>query len=121
MVVVLRTWKKLVDTTNVRNKADAAANPDENTDDADTDDDDDDDDELKRQYCSDNIIVIWILYSSYLFGLGLGLDWIGLDCTSLLFYLTCLFSYDNVNDDASFLSFFLFFLRQVPLKESSRS
>ena len=83
-----------MDTTNVRNKADAAANPDENTDDADTDDDDDndddddDDDEPKRQYCSDNIIVIWILYSSYLFGFGLGLDWIGLDCTSLLFYLT---------------------------------
>ena len=60
----------VVDNNNVSNKANTDANTNANAD----ADDDDDDDEPKRQYCSDNSIVIWILYSSSLFGFGFGLD-----------------------------------------------
>ena len=72
----------VVDNNNVRNKANADANTDA----------DDDDDDPKRQYCSDSSIIIWIFYSSSLFGFGFGLD-----CNFFVVYLTCLFFYDDVN------------------------
>ena len=70
----------VVDNNNVSNKANTDANTDADADaededeDEDEDDDDDDDDEPKRQYCSDNSIIIWLFYSSSLFEFGFGLD-----------------------------------------------